>query len=172
MMFLTGLATSVPPMRFTQAECWDAMQRAPQFPQLSARSHALLRKVLAGDNGIETRHLAVADLQDAFDLTPDALHARFAVHAPALAGQAAARALDLARLTAAQIDAVIISTCTGYLCPGLTSYVREHLGLRADVQALDLVGQGCGAALPNWRAPEALLAAGRARHVPAPSAGG
>ncbi|MCF7734322.1 MAG: stilbene synthase [Akkermansiaceae bacterium] len=164
-MYLTGLATSVPPGRFTQAECWAAVQRAPQFSQLNARSHALLRKVLSGDNGIETRHLAVADLQDAFVLTSDALHARFAAHAPGLAGQAAARALDLARLTAAQIDAVIISTCTGYLCPGLTSYVSEHLGLRADVQALDLVGQGCGAALPNWRTAEALLAAGRARHV-------
>lgn len=165
MMYLSGLATSVPTARFTQAECWAAVQLAPQFPQLSARSHTLLRKVLSGDNGIATRHLAVADLQDAFILTPDALHARFAAHAPGLAGQAAARALDLARLTAAQIDAVLISTCTGYLCPGLTSYVSEHLGLRADVQTLDLVGQGCGAALPNWRTAEALLTAGRARHV-------
>lgn len=165
MMYLTGLATAVPPARFTQAECWDAMQHAPQFPHLDTRSHALLRKVLAGDNGIETRHLAVEDLQDAFVLTPDALHARFAAHAPALAGQAAARCLEQARLSPGRIDAVLVSTCTGYLCPGLTSYVSEHLGLRADVQALDLVGQGCGAALPNWRTAEALLAAGRARHV-------
>jgi len=26
-----------------------------------------------------------------------------------------------------EIDAVLISTCTGYLCPGLTSYVNERL---------------------------------------------
>jgi predicted naringenin-chalcone synthase len=50
-----------------------------------------------------------------------------------------------------EIDAVIISTCTGYLCPGLTSYVSEKLGLRQNIFALDLVGQGCGAALPNLR---------------------
>ena len=61
--------------------------------------------------------------------------------------------------TAGDIDAVIISTCTGYLCPGLTSYVTERLGLRTDILALDLVGQGCGAALPNMRTGEALLAA-------------
>ena len=164
-MFLTGLGTAVPPRRFTQAECLVAMQNSPQFPHLNARSHAVLRKVLANENGIATRHLAVTELAEAFVLTPDVLHARFAHHAPALATQAAERALAAARLKPADVDAVIISTCTGYLCPGLTSYVSERLGLRADVQALDLVGQGCGAALPNLRTAEALLEAGRAQHV-------
>jgi len=164
-MYLTGLATAVPPRRFAQAEGWAAVQLAPQFAHLNSRSRALLRKVLTGDNGIDSRHLAIAELQEAFVITPDALHARFAEHAPKLAAQAAARALEQARFGAAHIDAVIISTCTGYLCPGLTSHVSERLGLRGDVQALDLVGQGCGAALPNWRTAEALLAAGRAQHV-------
>ena len=67
--------------------------------------------------------------------------------------------------TPGDIDAVIISTCTGYLCPGLTSYVTERLGLPTDVLALDLVGQGCGAALPNMRTAEALIAGGRAKRV-------
>ena len=164
-MYLTGLGTAVPPRRFTQAECLVALQHAPQFPQLNARSHALLRKVLSGENGIAARHLAVTELAEAFVLTPDVLHARFARHAPELATQAAERALAAARLKPADVDAVIISTCTGYLCPGLTSYVSERLGLRSDVQALDLVGQGCGAALPNMRTAEALLAADRAQHV-------
>jgi predicted naringenin-chalcone synthase len=164
-MYVTGLGTAVPPGRFTQTQCLAALQHAPQFPQLSARTHALLRKVLSGENGIASRHLAVANLAEAFVLTPDAMHARFAQHAPALAVQAAERALAAARLTSTQVDAIIISTCTGYLCPGLTSYVNERLGLRSDVMALDLVGQGCGAALPNLRAAEALLAAERAQHV-------
>ena len=164
-MFLNGLGTAVPPRRFTQMECWAALQQSSQFPQLTARSRALLTKVLSGKNGIANRDLAVADWEEAFVLTPDALHARFARHAPALATQAAERALGQARLRPAEVDAVIISTCTGYLCPGLTSYVSERLGLRSDVVALDLVGQGCGAALPNWRMAEALLAAGHAQHV-------
>jgi alkylresorcinol/alkylpyrone synthase len=37
--------------------------------------------------------------------------------------------------------------------------------LRADVLALDLVGQGCGAALPNWRTAEALLARGGCERI-------
>lgn len=164
-MYLTGLATALPPRAFTQLECWAALQRAPQFSQLTTRSHALLRHVLTGQNGISTRHLAVADLEDAFVLTPKVLQARFSEHAPTLATQAAERAIAAARLTPADLDAVIISTCTGYLCPGLTSYVTERLGLRSNILALDLVGQGCGAALPNLRTAEALLTAGRARHV-------
>lgn len=125
----------------------------------------LLEKVLTGENGIETRYFAIRELAETFQLTPDALHARFVQHAPALAAQAAERALAAARLSASEVEAVIVSTCTGYLCPGLTSYVTERLGLPPEVAALDLVGQGCGAALPNCRTAEAFLAAGRARHV-------
>jgi alkylresorcinol/alkylpyrone synthase len=47
----------------------------------------------------------------------------------------------------------------------LTSYVGERLGLASDIVALDLVGQGCGAALPNLLTAEALLAAGRCQRV-------
>src|SRR5207237_1273459 len=101
------------------------------------------------------------DLNEAFAMSPDVLDARFATHAPAVAAQAAERAMECAGLTARDVDAVIISTCTGYLCPGLSSYVGERLGLGRDVLALDLVGQGCGAALPNLRTAEALLASGR-----------
>src|SRR5882672_8092750 len=98
-------------------------------------------------------------------MNPDALDARFAKHAPIVAAQAAARAMEQAEVSARYIDAVIISTCTGYLCPGLTSYVSERLGLPANTICLDLVGQGCGAALPNLRAADALIRSGGARHV-------
>ena len=104
-------------------------------------------------------------LNEAFALTPDALHARFLKSAPGIATQAAREALNDAGRDPADIDAILISTCTGYLCPGLTSYVSERLGLRSDVLALDLVGQGCGAALPNLRTAEALLASKRAANV-------
>jgi predicted naringenin-chalcone synthase len=164
-MVISGLGTAAPPQRYAQAECWETLQRARQFHELNARARAICRKVLTGNNGIATRHLALEDLTQAFELTPDALRARFLQHAPALATQAAERALADAGSQAGEIDALIISTCTGYLCPGLTSYVGERLGLRSEVLALDLVGQGCGAALPNLRAAEALLSAGRCRRV-------
>jgi alkylresorcinol/alkylpyrone synthase len=164
-MFVTGLGTAAPPQRYAQRECWDAVQRVESFTRLSPRSRAILKKVLCGNNGIATRHLALDSLPEVFQLTPDVLQARFTKHAPALAAEAAYRALQDAGCAPTDIDAVLISTCTGYLCPGLTSYVSERLGLRADVFTLDLVGQGCGAALPNLRTAEALLAAKRAQKV-------
>jgi len=164
-MFITGLGTAAPPQRYAQGEGWEALKQSRLFHELSPRSRALIRKVLSGNNGIATRHLALDDLSQAFDLTPDALHARFLRHAPLLAAQAAERALAEAGSRAAEMDAVIISTCTGYLCPGLTSYISERLGLRPDVLALDLVGQGCGAAVPNLRTADALLASGRCQRV-------
>ena len=164
-MFFIGLGTAAPPQRYEQWQCWDALRHSAPFAQLTLRSHAILKKVLCGDNGIGSRHLALEPLTEVFDLTPDALQARFTRQAPALATEAARRALMDAGCLPAEMDAVLISTCTGYLCPGLTSYVAEQLGLRPDIFALDLVGQGCGAALPNFRAAESILSAGRAKKV-------
>ena len=163
-MFIVGLGTAVPPKSFTQSDCWDALQRADR-PELTPRTRAILQGILTHDNGIERRSLALDDLDEGFEIDPDTLHRRFVKNAPALAAQAAARALADAGLQAGAIDAVVISTCTGYLCPGLTSYVAESLGMRADAVHLDLVGQGCGAAMPNLRTAEALLASGRCENV-------
>lgn len=164
-MFISGLGTAVPPRRYSQRECWEAARVSPHIQRLNSRSRALLRTILTGANGVATRHLALDALSEIFDLTPDALHQRFLNSAPRLAAQAGQRALADAAVGVDEVTAVLVSTCTGYLCPGLTSYVVERLGLRPDVFALDLVGQGCGAALPNLRAAEALLAAGRAGTV-------
>ena len=164
-MFVSGLGTAAPSTRWTQQQCWEAVAASDYLDKLSSRSQAILRKVLRGNNGICSRHLAFTELSEAFQFDPDVLDARFAKHAPAVASQAAQRALTDAGLDAGDIDAVIISTCTGYLCPGLTSYVTERIGLPTGILALDLVGQGCGAALPNMRTSEALLASGRAERV-------
>ena len=164
-MYFTGLGTAAPSTAYTQAQCYEALQGAPQFEHLNRRSRALLQRLLRGENGIATRALALAPLEDAFDARPDVLHQRYEQHAPALAQRAGEEALRDAQCRPQDIDAVIVSTCTGYLCPGLSSYVIERLGLRGDVLALDLVGQGCGAALPNLRTAEALLAARRCERV-------
>jgi alkylresorcinol/alkylpyrone synthase len=164
-MFITGLGTATPPRRYEQRECWDAVQQTTQLPYLTPRSRALLKKILTSRNGIDSRCLALDTLSEAFEISPDILHQRFGRHAPALAAQAADRALQDAEVASSAVDALIVSTCTGYLCPGLSSYVSQALGLRSDILAFDLVGQGCGAALPNLRMAEALLEAGRAQRV-------
>ena len=164
-MFIIGIGTATPPHRYSQKECWTTLKASARFQAFTPRSQAILRKVLTGDNGIVTRHLALEHLNQAFEITPDVLHARFLEHAPRLAAQAAERALAAAKIGPAEIDALLISTCTGYLCPGLTSYTSERLGLRPDVLALDLVGQGCGAAMPNLQTARSLVAAGHCGRV-------
>jgi predicted naringenin-chalcone synthase len=164
-MYIIGLGTATPPHCYSQQECWTTLKVAPRFQEFTPRSQAILKKVLTRDNGIVTRYLALDNLNQAFTIAPDVLHARFIEHAPSLAAKAAERALAMAKIKPGEIDAVLISTCTGYLCPGLTSYTSERLGLRTDVLALDLVGQGCGAAIPNLQTARSLVAAGHCERV-------
>ncbi len=164
-MHLIGFGTATPAARYTKAACLDAFQKSAWFARLDQRSHFIARSVLQRDNGIEARRLSVDSLADVFTIDPNTLGARFLLHAPALAAQAAGRALANAGLEAGEIDAVVVSTCTGYLCPGLSGHVIERLGLRADVQAFDLVGQGCAAALPNMQLGRALLDSGACLQV-------
>jgi alkylresorcinol/alkylpyrone synthase len=164
-MYFRGIGTATPPARYTKADCLGAFQQSDWFARLDARSHFIASTVLQRDNGMETRQLAVETLGDVFTIDPNTLAQRFLDNAPMLASQAAERALAQAELKSGDIGAVIVSTCTGYLCPGLSGYVVERLGLRADVLAFDLVGQGCAAALPNMQLGRALLDSGAAEHV-------
>lgn len=163
--FIRSVATAVPSNRFTKSECLAAFETSDWFGKLDRRSHMIARTVLQRDNGIDARRLAVDRLEEVFQIDPDTLSERFLRNAPALASDAAVRAVERAGLSIADIDAVVVSTCTGYLCPGLSGYVVERLGLRSEVQAYDLVGQGCAAALPNMQLGRALLLGGDCRHV-------
>jgi predicted naringenin-chalcone synthase len=160
-MYLSGIGTAAPPARYTKLDCWEAFRRSEWFERLQQRTRALARAVLLGENGMQARRLAVDSLAEVFSIDPDTLQRRFRDHAPQLAARAGAAALDDAGLEAGDIDAIVVSTCTGYLCPGLSGYVIERLGLRVSTPAFDLVGQGCAAALPNMRLGQALLGPGQ-----------
>jgi alkylresorcinol/alkylpyrone synthase len=118
-----------------------------------------LHSILRGDHGIATRHFAASEIDRVFDLSPDELNAAFRQHAPKLAGRALTEALTRAGVRHQDVDALLICTCTGYLCPGLSSYVSEQLGLRDNTFLQDLVGLGCGAAIPTLRAAHQIVTA-------------
>jgi alkylresorcinol/alkylpyrone synthase len=164
-MYFRGIGTATPEGRYTKAQCLDAFQKSDWYARLDARAHLVARTVLQRDNGIEARHLAVDSLDEVFHIDPNTLAQRFRRHAPSLAMQAGQRALTNAGLKPEDIGAVIVSTCTGYLCPGLSGYVLEGLGLPHNIQTFDLVGQGCAAALPNLQMAHALLGANTCEHV-------
>ncbi len=135
-MYLNGIGTATPSARYSKLDCWDALRRSDWFERLSGRTRALARAVLLGENGMEARWLAVDSLAEVFRIDPDTLHRRFLKTAPELAARAGAAALDNAQLAAGDVDAVVVSTCTGYLCPGLTGYVIERLGLRPNTRGV------------------------------------
>src|SRR5260221_890065 len=112
-MFITGLGTAAPPQPYKQTEGWEAVQLAPQFAQLTPRSRAILRKVLTGNNGIDTRRLALDSLHEGFETGPDRLDVRFPRHAPALAAQAAERALAEAGGGGGGSGALVVGGCAG-----------------------------------------------------------
>ncbi|MEM6911544.1 MAG: stilbene synthase [Verrucomicrobiota bacterium] len=158
-MFLKSIASAIPPTAYSQKECWDLMQSIGTLEGLRGRSRDLLEKVLTGESGIKKRHFAVEPITTVFGRGAQELNQDFEVLAPVLAGQALTRALAGASLQASDLDALFVCTCTGYLCPGLTSHLAEKVGLRADAYLQDLVGLGCGAAIPALRSAAGFLAA-------------
>jgi alkylresorcinol/alkylpyrone synthase len=158
-MYLHALATAVPPTSLTQAQCWDlARESAAVRTRLNRRSLFIIQAVLNGDSGVERRHFCLTDYANIYDYSADQLNEAFRREAPQLASRALEKALAQTDAAAADIDALLICTCTGYLCPGLTSYVAEELGLRTNTFLQDLVGLGCGAAIPTLRAASGVLA--------------
>lgn len=159
-MYLQSIATAVPPNTFSQEECWRALCEDGLLSSLRPGSASLVRKVLTGGSaGIERRNLALDELGPVFSRGAQDLNEGFEREAPALAGRALSLALGRGGTAAAEVDALFVCTCTGYLCPGVSSHVAERLGLRGDVYLADLVGLGCGAAIPMMRAAQGFLAA-------------
>lgn len=159
-MYLQSLATASPPASFTQQECLSLVRSSPGlFDSLDRRSRLMLSTILKGDSGVETRQFAVEANRHLFTLDADELNRAYRREAPALAAAALAPALERAGVAPDSLDALVVCTCTGYLCPGVGSYIAEILGLRDNVWLQDLTGSGCGAAIPALRSVQAILAA-------------
>lgn len=159
-MYLESLATALPPHRFSQTDCLAALAETPLFGSLSPRSRVLMEKVLGnGVSGVRARHFCLPEIGPVVGRSAQELNEIFEMEAPALAVDALSKALARAGLAAGELDALLVCTCTGYLCPGVTSHVAESLKLRESAYLQDMVGLGCGAAVPMWRAAAGFLAA-------------
>jgi len=159
MMYLHSLATASPDVSYTQKEVWEIFSGSPAPQRLRPGSVELVRKVLRGENGISRRHFALPDFDYLLGADGEALNHAFEREAPVLGAKALSASLAEGGWKPAELDALIVCTCTGYLCPGLSSFIAEREGLSPDCFLLDLVGQGCGAAVPAMRTASGILAA-------------
>ena len=117
---------------------------------LKPRSLEIMRSVLSHPS-IRTRHIAVDSIEDVVRLKnedPDDRMERFTKWSVALSVSAATQAMERAGVVPSQITGLMVNTCTGYICPGIATYLIEPLGLAHTVKLYDLVGSGCGGALP------------------------
>jgi predicted naringenin-chalcone synthase len=157
-MNLAAVGTAFPSNSFTQQECLDAMKAADFWKGLKGRSQMVIEKVLSGDSGIQKRHFALDSLEQAWSRGAQELNEAYEKEAPDLAVSAIQNAIAKSGHRLDEVDAVFVSSCTGYLCPGVSSHLAERLGLRADVFLQDMTGLGCGAAVPLLRAADGVLA--------------
>ena len=147
-MKLVSLASHFPNQSFTQAECLEEMRNAPFWKNLKDRSKQLLEKVLDSDSGIKKRHFEINDLNEVWERSAEELNKHYETSAPSIGANAVKKALAEANLDPLDIDVLLVSSCTGYLCPGISSYIAEQLGCRANIHTQDVTGHGCGAAIP------------------------
>jgi alkylresorcinol/alkylpyrone synthase len=156
-MYFRSLATAVPNPRWNQAQCWDALRDTAAVRQLSARARHLLEKVLLANNGIEHRHFALEPGATLTELGAQALNEAYEREAVQLGSTALEQALRRARVH--EVDALFVCTCTGFLCPGVSSHVAQRLSLGPSTHLADLTGAGCGGAIPALRMAHGYLAA-------------
>jgi len=151
---LQALATANPPFYTTQKDAYEFF--SAKF-DLDPATDQLYRRLLLA-SPIRGRFIGIDKMSDAGETDSDRLNVRFLKYARRTAAAASRKAMDQANLSARDIGGLVINTCTGYLCPGLTSFLAEDLGLGADIRTLDIAGMGCGGALPNLQAASGLLA--------------
>ncbi|MDH3797622.1 MAG: 3-oxoacyl-ACP synthase [Desulfobacterales bacterium] len=153
-IILRGLGTATPPLYVTQEEAYEYL--TTNFI-LKRAEQGLYRRILL-DGKIKGRYLGMDAKTDVSETDPDRQLARFLKFGRTTAVAAARRALAEAGVETDEIAGLIVNTCTGYLCPGLSSYVAADLRLRTSIGFQDLMGMGCGGAIPNLEAAAGMLA--------------
>jgi len=152
---IVSMATASPPYSLDQAQAREFLKRH-YTRELSSRNRGVLDKVFSHP-GIGKRHFTFENPDILVHEGPDGRISRFQKWAVDLSAQAATKALELAGCAAEDIDGIVVNTCTGYLCPGVSTYLIERLGLSRGVKAYDLVGSGCGGAIPNLELAQGIL---------------
>lgn len=151
---ITGLGTANPKNYLTQKEI---LRHFLDCHQLSESEKELYIRILSGEK-IQGRYVGLEETNELLITDHDYLLSRFKKYGIDIALQAAEKALAQAGVKARDVKGLIVNTCTGYMCPGLSSYIAEKLGLTTAIGVRDIMGMGCGAAVPNLECACGMLA--------------
>ena len=145
---IVNIATENPRLKLSQKESLAILHREKK---LSRREKVLYESFLS-DKGIRYRYFSAQNIKDFFIEDQNLIIKRFQESATHLSAASIEKCIKESKISRDRIGCLVVSTCTGYLCPGLTSYIIEKAGLRKDIFAMDIVGMGCGGALPALQA--------------------
>ncbi len=153
--YIASIAVATPPFTADQAEVEKHfLERYSK--RLSARSRTLIHSLL-NHPSIGKRSFAIDDVDGFFSEDPDTRIHRFTRWAIDLSAEAIQKALSQAGLSTDDVSGLVVNTCTGYICPGISTYLIERLGLDRHTKVYDLVGSGCGGAIPNLEVAQSLV---------------
>lgn len=153
--YITSLGLATPPFRVDQSLAGEILADHATH-MLSERSLSIMRKLFAHPS-INSRYFAVDDSETIFNEDPDSRIGRFTRWSIALASEAVMKALDGAGIKVDEVTGLIVNSCTGYICPGISTYLIEKLELSRNIRVYDLLGSGCGGAIPNMQLADALV---------------
>ncbi|MDA8169368.1 MAG: hypothetical protein M0Z59_06675 [Nitrospiraceae bacterium] len=145
--YIKSFAAASPSFCVSQKEAGEFLMER-YAGRLSTRGARIL-KVLFAHPSIKRRAFALDRPDELVEEDADRRIARFTRESIKLSAQALRAALEGAGISPYELRGIIVNTCTGYICPGVSTYLIERLGLRRDIKAFDLVGAGCGGAMPN-----------------------
>ena len=153
--YVASIACVVPPCSVDQTFAAELVKEL-YADRLTARSMGLVRATFLHPS-IRKRHFALDDPASVVDESPDQRIERFTEKSIELSCQAVIKVLDQTGVKLEDIRGMVVNTCTGYICPGISTYLIERLGLNRSTRVYDLVGSGCGGAIPNLQVAESLL---------------
>jgi 3,5-dihydroxyphenylacetyl-CoA synthase len=136
---LITIGTQTPEQKYTQAEILEHFQITDKkISRIFNHSH------------IKSRYLSLpkpnpdGSLPDEDQAALLKRHQRVALE---IGEGAIKKALKKAGLIPEDIDYISVVSTTGFLCPSLTAFYIKKLGMRQNVQRIDIVGMGCNGGL-------------------------
>jgi predicted naringenin-chalcone synthase len=133
---ICGLGTAAPEERYTQKEVADLLQvDDPRMRAIYSAAH------------IESRRLAEIAKEQQHGVSQGGLLDKHLRWAKKLGAVAIPDACKQAGVELHEIGFFVTCTTTGFLSPGLSAHVANHVGLVPEIQRVDIVGMGCHAGL-------------------------
>ncbi|MEM8865201.1 MAG: type III polyketide synthase [Planctomycetota bacterium] len=166
-----GIGVATPPHTMTQDQALELAERVLRIDSEKARVlRAIYRRA-----GVKQRYTCVpyetgyawAELPDAVSETgeqvPRGASTRvrmqlYQQYAPPLALDAASKAMDESDVPRETITHLVTASCTGFVAPGVDSYLINQLGLPADTQRVNVGFMGCHGAINALRVADGLAA--------------